>query len=292
MRAIAKPQYNSETVYNDCVNNVSDDKLKSKLQAITDSIVNAANDYDDKAKVGELFIITSTDYEDEDVVLNNVNKKELTNLYTQQMVGKTKVSRKIYDELLSSAPLGKCPFCGFGQASTLDHYLPKAKYPLFSVLPFNLIPTCRDCNLGVKKEKSADTAEQQVIHPYYDHDLLTEQWLFAKVKEEVNPDTILIEFYVKPPAHWAEISKQRVKTHFKDFEFSKRFAIEAADELSSLNYLLGINVKQHFKSIAEAEYTKHKNSWKTAMYQALAASDWYCSLVTNSSYLCYEKIFG
>ena len=40
----------------------------------------------------------------------------------------------------------KCPFCGIGTVSTLDHYLPKSKYPALAITPKNMIPACRDCN--------------------------------------------------------------------------------------------------------------------------------------------------
>jgi hypothetical protein len=71
-------------------------------------------------------------------VQGSVRKKDMKQLYTQQMV-QNKKGRKIYDKLMNIAPLSRCPFCGIGIVSTLDHYLPKAKFPIFSVLTYNLI---------------------------------------------------------------------------------------------------------------------------------------------------------
>lgn len=39
-----------------------------------------------------------------------------------------------------------CPLCECDSVATMDHYLPKEKYPLFVVHPRNLIPCCNSCN--------------------------------------------------------------------------------------------------------------------------------------------------
>lgn len=272
MRAIKKPINDAESVYKDCINSIDDICLKKRLHCITELIVADAKDYDIKAQSMDLFLIQANNCKEENVVMGAVTKKELTNLYTQYMVGK-KPARKIYDELLGKAPYGKCPFCGFGQATTLDHYLPKSKFPSLSVLPFNLIPACTDCN-KVKHTKLADTAEKQVIHPYYDHQyFISEQWLFAEV-EETNP--VSIRFYVKPPENWTDILKQRAETHFNDFNLSKRFSVESAEELSILANRFNClsmsdsDIGRHLDDTATTEFKSHRNSWKTAMYQALA----------------------
>ena len=281
MRALSKPEYNTKSVYEACINSISTSNLLNRLNATLTSLVEAANDYDLKAQTASLFLIQANTCENNNIVLGSVTKQELKDLYNQHMIGKKKPARAIYDELLGAAPGGKCPLCGFGHASTLDHYLPKSKFPFFSVLPLNLVPACKDCNKG-KSTNLAISAEQQTIHPYYDHQgFISEQWLFAEV-EETYPTSI--RFHVALPENWADISKQRARAHFNDFDLSRRFSIEAADELSSINPLLSNlfagtskNAIQEFlKANATVEFENHKNSWKTAMYQALGSSDWYC----------------
>lgn len=61
--------------------------------------------------------------------------------------------------------------------------------------------------------------------------------------------------------------------------------MEASNELACLRYslqsyreLLGSNgVKQSLLIEAHTHYNQHSNLWKTAMYQALSSSGWYCS---------------
>jgi 5-methylcytosine-specific restriction endonuclease McrA len=149
-------------------------------------VVNAANDYKQKAEAKQLYSISPNHCERNEIILGSVTKEELINVYDSRMVRVSKNAREIYESLLKS-PFGKCPFCGFGHAYTLDHYLPKAKYPQFSVLPFNLVPSCSDCNLNCKRMTIATTAEEQILHPYFDHqNFIDDQWLHAKVIEKTS----------------------------------------------------------------------------------------------------------
>ena len=178
------------------------------------------------------------------------------------------------------APEGLCPFCGFGQATTLDHYLPKAKFPQLSVLPSNLVPSCKDCNTS-KSARIVTTKQKQCLHPYFDHhNFIDQQWLHGEVRH-TKPATI--RFFVKVPGHWDDISKARVQSHFKDFNLSSRYSLEASHRLAFLGdlfanlvWLDSVAVRQQLTGAAESGARQHVNSWETAMFQALAESDWYC----------------
>ena len=72
--------------------------------------------------------------------------------------------------------LRTCPYCNrqyitpiltsSGQTrGTLDHFLPKSKYPYFSMSLCNLVPTCYSCNSSLKGDKDFDLDD---INPYYE----------------------------------------------------------------------------------------------------------------------------
>jgi 5-methylcytosine-specific restriction endonuclease McrA len=282
MRALTIPTYDPKIVYQECINSIQKDcKLRARLNEVTDNIVDAAMDYEQKAKAKQLYSIPPNNCYNNEIILGSVTKEELKNVYESRMVKGSKNARDIYDSLLSQSPLGKCPFCGFGQATTLDHYLPKAKYPQFSVLPFNLVPSCKDCNKG-KSTAIATTAEDQSLHPYFDHqNFIDDQWLYARVIE-TKPATIY--FFVKAPEQWNDISKERVKAHFKAFKLDLRYPVEVAEQLACLRHSLialyqlgGLNgIRKHLTNEAKSSGLLHRNSWQTAMFQALVESDWYC----------------
>lgn len=57
---------------------------------------------------------------------------------------------------------GNCPYCGFGEISEIDHFLPSSRYPEFSIFTYNLVPACHRCN-NLKR-----TVGGVSFHPYYD----------------------------------------------------------------------------------------------------------------------------
>lgn len=282
MRAIAPPQLNFTDVLNTCIESISCEDLSRELTAINPQFNNAVQDFVAKVATADLFQIQPFTGDNDAVVAGNITKKELKGLYTSHMVPLTKPARTYYDQLKMLAPLSICPFCGFGHVSTLDHYLPKAKFPLLSILPSNLVPSCADCNKG-KCAGIATTKSEQCLHPYFDQNhFISEQWLYAEVLES-SPATI--RYYVQAPENWNADDQARVTQHFTDFDLARRFGIQAGTELSSLkgelefdfqyNQVDGVKLALQKKAFVAA--SQHLNSWKTALYQTLLDSDWYCS---------------
>ncbi len=136
--------------------------------------------------------------------------------------------------------------------------------------------------IGPITPDAATTAADQSLHPYFDHDIfVSEQWLYAKINR-TSPATI--SFFPEPPSHWDSLCKERVITHFSEYNLASRYTVEAGSELVMLTYLLNEYrnsigkdaVKQHLEMQANSQTQLHINSWQTAMYQALANSTWYC----------------
>jgi hypothetical protein len=275
------PQTTVREVFGACLSGILNEDLKRRIEAVQADFENFGQSYDDLARTAQLFTVPANTQDDNEILIGRVTKGETKSLYSYYLVEKSKPGRVYYDALVASAPSGICPLCGTGYAITLDHHLPKGKFPLFSVLPNNLIPACRDCNTG-KLAVSGTAVGDQSLHPYFDHALLTsEQWLIAEVLQTAPAS---IRFSVAAPANWHNDHKQRVETHFTSLKLGPRFSILAANELGSitgiLNGYVGASgpqaVKDFLSAAALVEAGRYKNSWKTAMLLALAASDWFC----------------
>jgi len=293
MRAITVPEIDPKEVYQSCVNSITDSSLCNRLNALSNEIASAAEIYKEKAEANQLYTIPPNNCENDSIALGDVTKKELKNVYSSHMVAKAKPARKFYDLLLSLAPRNRCPFCGVGYASTLDHYLPKTKYPQLSVVPFNLVPSCKDCNTG-KSTAIAITEKEQSLHPYFSNQkFINEQWLFAEIMPTI-PETT--RYFVKPPISWDSVSKSRVQSHFNDFKLATKYTIEAASELAGRKQFLddfknlhGSNLlSELLKEEAKSYFNNHVNAWKTALYQALVIlySEITDSSVSNERYTC------
>lgn len=63
-----------------------------------------------------------------------------------------------------------CPYCGLPSVNTIDHYFPKSRFPQFSFLFRNLVPSCYDCN-RIKDDKAIGSYGQYFFHPYFDDEL-------------------------------------------------------------------------------------------------------------------------
>lgn len=274
MRQLEPPTETAADTYRLCVEAVRSSVKRSRLLSIEAAIAAAAQDYIRAAGRSALFRVAESP-----TIRETVTATELRSLYESHMARKGAAARRIYDRLLSAPKHKKCPLCGQRIVSTLDHYLPVFSHPSLSVLPHNLIPSCKDCN----KEKGAalsEDAEHQTIHPYFD-DFETERWLYGKILR-VAPAAV--DFYVSPPVHWSRTKKDRASYHFDLLKLRALYTAHAAEELVNIRHaLLRIferhgdgGVRSHLRTEAESRAVAHVNSWQTATYEALVADDWYC----------------
>lgn len=74
-----------------------------------------------------------------------------------------------------------CPMCGSMHSGTLDHYLPKNGFPIFSVFSKNLVPACK-CNSKRSETLLGVNPGERVLHPYFD-DCLGERLVSAMFED-------------------------------------------------------------------------------------------------------------
>lgn len=273
MRVLAKPEDDPTASFLICISRVKDAALKTRLDSVVDTIQAGAQSYEMAVAASTLEQFpSSTD------VAGVVTADEMVDVYTNRMAKKKAPGRPIYDRLMANAPHGRCPLCGQQSVSTLDHHLPKTRYPALAVNPVNLIPACSDCN-KLKGETAPTTPGEQTLHPYFDN-VEGNTWLEAEVLA-TSPPTL--KFFVAPPQNWAALLSERVEFHFQFFKLGQVYASYAAEELVNIRHaLLTINhaagaegVRDHLTMQAASMTLARRNSWQAAMYRALALSDFY-----------------
>jgi hypothetical protein len=164
---------------------------------------------------------------------------------------------------------------------TLDHYVPKANFPLYSLMPGNLIPCCRDCN-SEKLNAFSATLDGQTLHPYFDDPkFFNEQWVAARVIASTPP---VIEYYVSPPAHWSPAERNRVAAHFTEYGLAERFGVEAGADLPETidtrrTTLHGFSPKEYSDYLREKSENMNLpvNNWRRVMFSSLAHDKWFCT---------------
>lgn len=274
MRRLPRPAQQVRDVFTLCIRSVRNQGLARRLREIAPEIIDGEALYIQKAEEETLHTFPRSP-----LVGGRVTADEMSDVYTGRFVPKRCDAREIYDQLISAAPHGRCPICGVGPVSTLDHHLPKAEYPVLSVTPTNLVPACYWCQTS-KMKGYPTTAAEQTIHPYFD-DFEGERWLRSEI-DETQPATF--SFHVQRPDGWSELAVARLERHLKAFKLDRLFAANAADELINIRYSLtelfvagGAQVvRQHLEHEADSREHAIKNSWQTAMYRAAHESDWFC----------------
>ena len=261
-------------VFAACTSRIRDPDLKLRMRSVAHLVVAASADFDGLAAQTRLH-----QFARQAVVGGVVSTAEMEAVYTQRMAKKSAPGRDAYDELFNSAPNGKCPLCGHRTVSTLDHHLPKAHYPVLSVVPLNLVPACGDCNKS--KLAALPTSEnEETLHPYYDN-IEGERWLYAEV---VVGTPAALRFRVQPPANWSLVLAERVALHFKTLGLGALYSAESADELLNIRGQLETIHAAGGAALVETELRERAascrrarmNGWRTAAFEAFADSAWFC----------------
>ena len=187
----------------------------------------------------------------------------------------------IRDEILSSARYGRCVYCNYGPATSLDHALPRSVYSEFSVLAANLLPACERCN-----RKKGDTCywrdEVTLPHLYFDT-IPSTRILFVRVS--VGPDTVGWDYYLQPDVSVDGDMFASIDNLFRVMELADLYRLVSVGDISERathmddQYGAGGITQLRDYLLREAESSRDRqgeNYWKTAVLQALADDTDFC----------------
>ncbi|WP_156094326.1 hypothetical protein [Lentzea aerocolonigenes] len=172
-----------------------------------------------------------------------------------------------------------CPMCGVGYVRALDHYLPKEKYPEFSVLALNLVPTCTRCNEN--KLSLVGGAGGRFFHAYYEEVPETPSILLADI--EVAYGSAIVSFKVNDEL--PEVIYKNAAYHFERLRLSETYVGPAVQELVERVpffeswYEGGGSEKVARKAHRQAEHLRNEfgpQFWKAALYDAVEKNHDFC----------------
>jgi hypothetical protein len=268
MLATPRATFAARDVFEDICAGIADAERKKRLKPNAPKVEAAAHDYEVAGAAGTIDTITAATYEP----YGTATTQDFTWLYDQRLVNSS--SGRVYYRSLRDSNGGRCALCNVRQASTLDHHLPKARHPIFAVTPDNLLPACKDCNTTKLASLTA------TLNTYFD-DLGSGSWLAARVIEST-PATV--DFGLVPQPMWSPDLAARANAHFELFALGQLYSFQADRHIAGVRKLLGdlatsvgpTGVRNHLTDEAESWADGEPNSWESAMYAALAASDWFC----------------
>ena len=271
MRHLKKPELSAKDIVRACAQSYRAETrngLRSKLINAADLIHNESQRYDEALSQKNMSY-----FEPHEVVNGDISVDDMCDVYDNKLVKSSAVRNKYYDKLLATATTGKCPICGIGHVSNLDHYLAKTIYPVYAVTSCNLTPICRHCNF--EKSDSDIEPDQAPLHPYYD-DVDSITWLQAKLT--VINGSIAAEYSVDPYIDEIDHSLfQRLTLHMELYKLGKAYSIQASTEISENSFMWKSKIQEwgsaEFRKylqdcLISREQSQH-NTWNTALLRAL-----------------------
>lgn len=271
MRNLPEPTVDDKTKLTKIIKGKNHD-IRRRLKRIRPEVKRRYDEY--QANIAQLELISKS-------VIRPIYADSLRHCYTTR----TKEITLLRDLLLEPDldDFDQCPFCGLGEPTTLDHYLPKEDFPEFSVYTKNLIPVCGVCNSTYKGLKCFHNGERLFIHTYYD---IFPQHRFLTLNININTNiTISFEsINVRQEPYFSKL----FSNHFETLKLDKRYKRKATAEISRKRKPLKRIYNRHnsaqdvsdelYRLAVSFKESYGENFWKVALYEGLASSIPFCDL--------------
>jgi len=245
---------------------------RRRMQSARTDVLAAYQDYENAVpEVGGL----------EEAALTDPQKEAMRHAYTVE----TGPMATLRGSILKRTSVARCPFCGISESSTLDHYLPKERYPEFSVFPKNLVPSCAVCNTR-KRDRILDegTNVRMFLHPCYD---VIPSLTFLKVRVRMEADALILSYRLTRPAGMTLQAFQHLRSHFNELDLSDRYRRMGLEHLGgqypALHRAYGAGedpervAEKLIEEAEDFEEVSGQNYWLAKLYRALANNEDFCN---------------
>lgn len=177
--------------------------------------------------------------------IDNEEKEALIHCYN----GNTKDVKKLKRDIISKQNIfyqTKCAYCGLSENKYMDHFLPKENFPEFSILSYNLIPSCSYCN-EKKSEKFLDSNNnREFFNPYFD-DVISTCFIICNI----NCYEEKIEYTIKTSAELKSFPV--IDNHICNIDLVDRYAKQMAEKISSRLNDLRIELEEYSNAADKAK---------------------------------------
>lgn len=287
MKKIDKPIMIYTDVLDACIGSMQAGSSKDLFTSKKSVFIESSDLYEDLGSTNRLenFVNHSPQ-----VTTIPAEREEIVKLY--EKFKSNKEPSVFHEELLLMT--NKCLYCNMVVPESLDHYLPKRKFPLLSINPLNLIPSCFGCNNRLNAVSGR--GEALVIHPYFNEiDMIyDQQWIFATLPEDqpffTNDESMVIElrFHTNFDAiNVDNIIKTKLKFQF-EILIRDRYEAEAAEVISSeINRLRDYSGTDNTRRNENKRHLLRKskyftaNSYNNVIYKALSDSESFLQAAEN-----------
>lgn len=186
-----------------------------------------------------------------------------------------------------------CPYCGIDRPSHLDHFIPRSKFPEFSIYSSNLIYVCSICNSKYKGDKILNSKGERIFfNPYFDNFIETIQ--FLKCRIIVNDIYPKFEFYIEDLSKTNSYEYMIMKNHFEAMNLKINYMNQIVNQKFKRFRNRYVNLKERtyyeisleqIKNSIEETLREHQqdniNNWEKVFWESLKDSDDCLNLIVN-----------
>ncbi|WP_152033751.1 HNH endonuclease [Bradyrhizobium sp. DOA9] len=179
-------------------------------------------------------------------------------------------------DTLPAADLDLCPYCSLDTNPDLDHFLPKARFPEFSLHSRNLVPICTPCNRKkANAVKSKTTGQRLFLHPSVEPSnnapVLEASLSFKK-------QGVSVSYYIDDGSGLPQEEGELVRRHFSRLGLNARYSRRAQSYLASFkasiagkpNVVVARTLKQ---KISTSSFGEPANGWRPALFRAIVPNE-------------------
>jgi len=257
-----------------CARGLRDRELAARVTASVPALTSNSAAFRTATGTHQQHTITASTY-----LVPDLSGTELRSLYGGQLAKAGRPGREVYSQIMAGARHGLCSYCQYGQAKTLDHFVPKTLVAALSIDPWNLVPCCHQCNHHLGNGYSTD-AEHQLLHPYDMPDL--GRWLQAEV---VHAFPVSVQFTAQPSADTDPELRARVVNQFNCLDLAELYAVVSAQDITGISRTLTTHfasattelVSDYLQELADGALDDNENSRRGVVLEALANDTWYCT---------------
>lgn len=210
----------------------------------------------------------------------HTKKKSFLNLYLSPAPG------SVQSPILKSMrkhDLTVCPACGeLGRPNTLDHYLPKGKYPHFCITPVNLFPMCDACQDAKDTKVGNAQSPRFFVHPYFDT-FVGQQVLHLEIHPPFDAPSFTLGASPDLNADHAAL----IRTHVRELKIETRYASFFRNQYRRLLRLVGAmrtsgqNVEQTLTTFKQGVADPSLNTWEHVFYAAVLGNPDHLDYLAN-----------
>lgn len=190
--------------------------------------------------------------------------------------GRTAEMKRLLASMVDSLPAANadlCPYCSLDQNPDLDHFLPKTRFPEFSLYARNLFPICTHCNrkkLNSVKTRNGDRIFlNPALEPSIDHPIIEASIVYPGQK-------VFVTYALNDQGLLPATERAIAERHFERLGLAARYRKRAHGFLAALkNSMRGMSATVKAQALQNkingAPLGRPVNDWEPALARAIQA---------------------